>query len=67
MSSTHSSTSLATMANSRDVMRARFAAQLLVESTANTPHDVVHHLLAVQAQDPRGMRLSVRPRCRRAV
>jgi len=69
MSSTHStgSTSLATMANSRDVMRARFAAQLLVESTAQTPHDVVHHLLAVQAQDPRGMRLSVRPRCRRAV
>ncbi len=43
---------------------AHLAAQLLVGSTATTPEAVTGHLLAVQAQDPRGARLSIRSRTR---
>jgi hypothetical protein len=41
---------------------ARLTAQLLAGRAARTPEDVVHRLLAVQAQDPRGFRLAVRAR-----
>ena len=40
----------------------RLAAQLLSGPPAGTPEDVVRRLLAVQAQDPRGARLSIRAR-----
>ena len=43
-------------------MRERFAAQLLAGPPARDVVDVVERLLAVQAQDPRGMRLAVRVR-----
>ncbi len=45
-----------------EVMQERFAAQLLSGRRARTPEDVVDRLLAVQAQDPRGMRLAIRAR-----
>jgi hypothetical protein len=41
---------------------ARLRAQLLTEPTATDPVAVVGHLLAVQAQDPRAMRLAIRSR-----
>ena len=44
------------------VMAARLRAQLLSGRPARTAEDVVRRLLAVQAQDPRGARLSVRSR-----
>ncbi len=44
------------------VMQERFASQLLSGRQARTPEDVVDRLLAVQAQDPRGMRLAIRAR-----
>ncbi len=47
---------------SDDLIRRRLDAQLLSRPTATTPEEVVGHLLAVQAQDPRGMRLAVRVR-----
>ncbi len=40
----------------------RFAAQLLTGEPARTPEAVTGRLLAVQAQDPRGARLAIRPR-----
>jgi hypothetical protein len=40
----------------------RFAAQLLTGEPARTPEAVAGQLLAVQAQDPRGARLAIRPR-----
>ena len=40
----------------------RLAAQLLSGSPASTTEDVVRRLLAVQAQDPRGARLTIRTR-----
>ncbi|HEX3490595.1 MAG TPA: winged helix DNA-binding domain-containing protein [Streptosporangiaceae bacterium] len=40
----------------------RFAAQLLTGSPAGSPEEVTGRLLAVQAQDPRGARLAIRPR-----
>jgi hypothetical protein len=46
----------------RDVTDRRFAAQLLSGPPATTPVDVVERLLAVQGQDPRGARLTVRAR-----
>lgn len=46
----------------RDVAGRRFAAQLLVGPPAGTVIDVVHRLLAVQAQDPIGFRLAIRAR-----
>lgn len=42
--------------------RARLAAQLLSGPAETDPVAVVEHLLAVQAQDPRGFRLAVRAR-----
>jgi hypothetical protein len=45
-----------------DVPRARLTAQLLAGPPAEGPDQVVGHLLAVQAQDPRGARLAVRAR-----
>jgi hypothetical protein len=47
-----------------DTTAAHLAAQLLVGSTARTPEAVTGHLLAVQAQDARGARLSIRSRTR---
>ena len=44
------------------VARERFRAQLLTGPPATDPAGVVHRLLAVQAQDPRGFRLAVRAR-----
>ncbi|WP_426571119.1 winged helix DNA-binding domain-containing protein [Aquihabitans sp. McL0605] len=41
---------------------ARLGAQLLTDRCATTPEQVVEHLLAVQAQDARAARLSVRAR-----
>jgi len=52
--------------NNDQLMRQRFGAQLLTQRPdprVDSAVDVVRHLLAVQAQDPRGMRLSIRPRC----
>lgn len=46
----------------RAVMAQRFAAQLLGDRPARSGAAVVERLLAVQAQDPRGARLSVRSR-----
>jgi hypothetical protein len=40
----------------------RCAAQLLSGAPARSPVEVVHRLLAVQGQDPRGARLSIRAR-----
>ena len=40
----------------------RLAAQQLSRPEAHTPEEVVGHLLAVQAQDPRAFRLSIRSR-----
>ena len=40
----------------------RFAAQLLTGPPAASPEEVTGRLLAVQAQDPRGARLAIRPR-----
>ena len=45
-----------------DLRRARLTAQLLTGPPAAGPDEVVAHLLAVQAQDPRGARLAVRAR-----
>jgi hypothetical protein len=42
--------------------RARMAAQLLSGAPARTAEDVVRRLLAVQGQDPRGVRLAIRCR-----
>ncbi len=44
------------------VLEARLRAQLLTDRPARSPGEVVRHLLAVQAQDPRGARLAVRAR-----
>jgi len=44
------------------VVAARLAAQGLSGPAARSPVDVVRRLLAVQAQDPRGARLSIRSR-----
>jgi len=44
-----------------ELRRRRAAAQLLA-ATDGTPHGAVTHLLAVQAQDPRAMRLALRAR-----
>jgi hypothetical protein len=46
----------------RDVGDRRFAAQLLAGQPAASPVEVVGRLLAVQGQDPRGLRLAVRAR-----
>jgi hypothetical protein len=46
----------------KDVVAARLASQLLAGPPAGTADDVVRRLLAVQAQDARGFRLSVRSR-----
>lgn len=43
-------------------MAARFRAQLLSGMPAGSAGEVVHRLLAVQGQDPRGARLSIRSR-----
>lgn len=45
-----------------DVLRERLTAQLLAGEPATAVVDVVDRLLAVQAQDPRGARLTVRSR-----
>lgn len=45
-----------------EIARQRLDAQLLNGPTAETPEQVVGHLLAVQAQDPRGFRLALRAR-----
>jgi len=45
-----------------DVIAQRLSAQLLSGAPAHSPEEVVERLLAVQAQDPRGARLSVRSR-----
>jgi len=42
----------------------RLAAQLLCGPPAEGTSDVAGHLLAIQAQDPRGARLAVRARSR---
>jgi hypothetical protein len=42
--------------------RARLGAQLLAGRRPRTPEAAVRHLLAIQAQDPRGFRLAVRSR-----
>ena len=44
------------------VVAERCAAQLLSCRPASTPEDVVRRLLAVQGQDPRGVRLAIRAR-----
>jgi hypothetical protein len=44
------------------VRRARAAAQLLGDGPPRTPHEIVVHLLAVQAQDLRAARLALRAR-----
>ncbi len=45
-----------------DVQAGRFAAQLLSGEPARSVTAVVRRLLAVQGQDPRGVRLAIRPR-----
>jgi hypothetical protein len=45
-----------------DVVAQRLSSQLLTGPPAASPEAVVRHLLAVQAQDPRGARLAVRAR-----
>ncbi len=44
------------------MIAARLTSQLLAGPPARTPEEVVTRLLAVQAQDPRGARLSIRSR-----
>jgi hypothetical protein len=44
------------------VLAERLTAQLLSGKPAKSPIDVTRHLLAIQAQDPRGARLAVRAR-----
>ena len=44
------------------VIRRRLHAQLLAGPPAHSPEEVVERILAVQGQDPRGFRLSVRSR-----
>ena len=44
------------------VLADRLSAQCLTGAWSRTPEQVVGHLLAVQAQDPRGARLSIRAR-----
>jgi hypothetical protein len=51
----------------RSLVERRLAAQLLAGQPARSALDVVRHLLAVQAQDPRGARLAIRPRTAGAV
>ncbi len=46
----------------RDLIAQRCAAQLLSGEPARSATDVVHRLLAVQGQDPRGARLAIRAR-----
>jgi winged helix DNA-binding protein len=46
------------------VVRERLTAQLLAGEPATTPAEVAGRLLAVQAQDPRGIRLAIRARTR---
>lgn len=46
----------------RETVARRLSAQLLTTPTASSPVEVVDRLLAIQAQDGRGMRLAVRPR-----
>ncbi len=53
---------LAMVAPNNDVMADRFAAQMLSGRPARDPLEVVHRLLAVQGQDPRGARLAIRAR-----
>jgi hypothetical protein len=48
--------------DARSVVAARLASQLLTGPPARSPEEVVGQLLAVQAQDGRGFRLSVRSR-----
>jgi len=43
-------------------LQARLAAQLLTGEPARDPAGVAERLLAIQAQDPRGLRLAFRPR-----
>jgi winged helix DNA-binding protein len=50
------------MGEDEGVAAARLESQLLTSSSARSPEEVVARLLAVQAQDPRGARLSVRSR-----
>ena len=45
-----------------EVWRARLGVQLLSRPSSTSAEDVTAHLLAVQAQDPRGFRLAVRSR-----
>jgi hypothetical protein len=52
-------------AASAAVHAARLRAQLLAGRPARTPEDVAERLLAIQGQDPRGARLTVRARTRR--
>jgi Winged helix DNA-binding domain len=49
-------------ANDAAVMADRFAAQLLTGEPAGSAAQVVRRLLAVQGQDPRGVRLAIRVR-----
>ncbi|WP_421118428.1 winged helix DNA-binding domain-containing protein [Aquihabitans daechungensis] len=49
-------------ASDRALRAARLGSQLLTDRAATTPEAVVDQLLAVQAQDPRAARLSVRSR-----
>jgi Winged helix DNA-binding domain len=48
--------------SSRDVAARRFAAQLLTGPPATSAVDVAGRLLAIQGQDPRGARLTIRSR-----
>ncbi len=48
--------------SSRDVAARRFAAQLLTGAPATSAVDVAGRLLAIQGQDPRGARLTIRAR-----
>lgn len=50
------------MASERELLERRFAAQLLTGAPAGSAEAVVERLLAVQAQDARGARLSIRSR-----
>lgn len=45
-----------------EVWRARLGVQLVSRPSSTSAEDVTAHLLAVQAQDPRGFRLAVRSR-----
>lgn len=58
----HRSSSRVGPVTADDVLTRRFSAQLISGDPARTPEHVVERLLAVQAQDPRGARLSVRAR-----